>query len=95
MKSMVLDQAAAILGRLCVCGPLLYVGLLMAIDPASVVRLSGMLARALRNLEHGLRGFAWLPHFGEPEEAEISAAWRIALRLIGFGLVTVAILFLV
>jgi hypothetical protein len=91
---MIWDQAAAILGRLCVCGPLLCVGLLLAIDPASVFRLSGMLAHALQTFEHGLRGFPWLHHFREPEEAKISAAWRIALRLIGFVLVACAILFL-
>ena len=91
---MVLDQAAATLGKLCVCGPLLYVGLLLAIDPASVFRLSGAVARALHNFEHGLRGFPCQKHVREIEEANVSAAWRIALRLIGFVLVACAILFL-
>ena len=91
---MVLDQAAAILGRLCVCGPLLYIGLLMAIDPASIVRLSEMVARALHNFEHGLRGFPWREHFQEFEQAKISEAWRIGVRLIGLVLAACAILFL-
>ena len=91
---MVLDQAAAILQRLCVCGPLLFIGLLMAIDPASIARLSEMVARALHNFEHGLRGFPWQERLHEPEASSVSVAWRITLRLIGFVLVACAILFL-
>ncbi|MGA2737848.1 MAG: hypothetical protein ABSG65_10410 [Bryobacteraceae bacterium] len=91
---MILDQAAAILGRLCVCGPLLYIGLLMAIDPVSIVRLSERLARGLRNIEHGMREFPLMEQFREPAEATISEAWRIASRLIGLALAACAILFL-
>jgi hypothetical protein len=89
-----LNQAAAILQKLCVCGPLLFIGLLMAIDPASVFRLSGAVARALHRFEHGLRGFPWQEHVREIEEDNVSEAWRIALGLIGFVLVACAILFL-
>jgi hypothetical protein len=91
---MVLDQAARILVRLCSCGPLLFIGLLMAIDPASVARLSEMLVRGRHNFGHGLRGFSWQERLCEPEEAKVSKAERIALRLAGLVLTACAVLYL-
>jgi hypothetical protein len=91
---MVLDQAAHILVKLCSCGPLLFIGLLMAIDPASIARLSGMVAHALQNFEHGLRGFPWQERLRESDEAEVSKAGRIALRFTGLALAACAILYL-
>jgi hypothetical protein len=91
---MVLDQAANMLVKLCSCGPLLYVGVLLAIDPASVVRLSGMVARGLHQLGHGLRGFPWPQGGRELEEPGVSAAWRLAVRFIGLALAACAVLYL-
>jgi len=91
---MVLDQAAAILHRLCSCGPLLCIGLLMTIDPVGVARLPGMLIRGLHNFEHGLRGFPWQERLREPEEAKVSKAGRVALRFTGLVLAACAVLYL-
>ena len=52
-------------------GPLFYVGLLMAVDPAGIPTLSQWLLRVSRNLVHRLTGLS-SQDLVEPDDAEIS-----------------------
>ena len=89
------DHVATFLIKLVFWGPVLYVALLMTIDPARVVRLTGMLIRRLNNFEHRLLGFHWQERVREPEEANASKGSRIGVRFIGLGLAAWALLSLV
>jgi hypothetical protein len=79
---MILNHVAAIL---LFSGPLFYVGLLMAVDPAGVAtvpqRLFGFI-RSVRNEETAA-----------PELSDVSRPIRRALRIAGVALVLIAILF--
>jgi hypothetical protein len=89
------DHVATFLIKLVFWGPVLYVALLMTIDPARVVRLPGMLIRGLNNFEHRLLGFHWQERLREPEEANASKRTRIGLRFSGLLLAAWALLSLV
>ena len=89
---MLSDQAASMLAKLCSHGPVLYIGLLMAIDPASVGRLSDMVIRVMHQFQHQVRGFPWQQRFYEPGAVNLSKAWRIAIRFTGLTLAAYAFL---
>ena len=73
----------ALLTRLCAGGPLLFLGLMMAIDPDGIAQSLGGLAGALRELEDRLQG-ELRP---EPQEAvTVSAGVRISVRLAGMAI---------
>ena len=82
---MVLNHVAAIL---LFSGPLFYIGLWMAIDPASFARLPESVVRLSRNLFQGLGG---LPSQEIGERAANSSRLRTALRFAGVALVLFAI----
>jgi hypothetical protein len=67
---MTAGDVQAILPRLCLAGPLLYVGLLMIIDPGWFMRLSGLIAYGIRNFEQRCRGLysqaLFHPHTDSP-----------------------------
>ena len=86
------DQAALILAKLCSFGPLLYIGLMLAIDPASILRLSRMTVHALHNFKHAWRGFPLQGWLREPELADLSKMGRIGVRLTGVILAACAVL---
>jgi hypothetical protein len=84
---MVLDHLAAIF---LFSGPLFYIGLLMAVDPAGIPTLYQWLLRVFR---HFVQRFGGLPseEIVEPEYTDISRrAWRV-LRLAGLALLVFAI----
>ena len=83
---MVLDHIAAVF---LFSGPIFYVGLLMAVDPADIQTLSQWLLRALRHLVQRLGG---LPsqEIVEPD-AENSRRVQRALRFAGVALLVFAI----
>jgi hypothetical protein len=81
---MVLDHIAAIFFF---SGPLFYMGLLMAVDPAGILTLSEWLLRVFRNLVQGLGG---LPsqEIVELDHAETSRRVRLAgVALLVFAVV--------
>jgi len=90
---MLSDQAATLFARFCFCGPLLYIGLLMAIDPASFVRVAETLSRELRTFEHRIRGLQWGP-FLEPQSIHVSPRARKGVRFAGLVLSLFAVLLL-
>ena len=84
---MVLDHLAAIF---LFSGPLFYIGLLMAVDPAGIPTLYQWLLRVFRHPEQRLGG---LPseEIVEPEYTDISRRARRVLRFAGVALLVLAI----
>jgi len=82
---MVLEHVVAIL---LFSGPLLYIGLWMAIDPAGFVSLPEFVLRVSRKLVWGLGG---LPSEETIEQVAISRSVKTALRLVGVALLVIAI----
>jgi len=82
---MILNHVAAIL---LFSGPLLYIGLWMAIDPAGFAGLPELAVRASRNLVLSVGG---LPSEEIVEQAAISRRLRTALRVAGVALLLFAI----
>jgi hypothetical protein len=83
---MLLNHVAAIL---VFSGPLFYIGLLMAVDPAGIPTLSQWLLRVFRHFVHRLHG---LPsEIKEPEYTDLSRKGRRVVRLTGVALLVFAI----
>jgi len=84
---MVLNHLAAIL---LFSGPLFYIGLWMALDPAGTARLFAWTVRVFRNLGHRWIGTG-SPGWVESEHPDMSRELRIGLRLVGLTLLAFAI----
>jgi hypothetical protein len=84
---MVLNHLAAIF---VFSGPLFYVGLWMAVDPAGILTLSLWVLRVFRYLGYRLRGCATQDILGS-DYAEIPRRLRRALRFVGVALLVFAI----
>jgi hypothetical protein len=85
-----MEAAGPIFVRLWFTGPLLYLGLLMIIDPLGCVKSLEILTHALRTLEDRLRGVMW--QVREPNPVQVSPSGRIAVQLAGFTLTSAAFL---
>jgi hypothetical protein len=85
-----MEAAAEIFVRLWITAPLLFVGLLMIMDPLGCVKSVEILTHALRTLEYRLRGVMW--HVREPDPVQVTPRGRVALQLAGFALTTAAFL---
>jgi len=86
------DQLPSVLMKLFSYGPVLYLGLLLAIDPAKVGRLAEMVIHAENTFQHQLRGIPWQHRWHGPEEVNVSKAWRVAIRFTGLTLAAHAFL---
>lgn len=89
------DQAGTLFTRLCICGPVLYIGLLMTINPAGFVTFSAMFAFVLRTFEQRFHGFSWQAPLHEPSPVNVSPGTRNAVRFTGVALSACALLLLV
>ena len=92
---MLWEHPETIFLRLCFSGPLLYIGLSMAIDPLSFVKSVQMLACALRTFEHRLHGFQWREQSLQPDSGQISPRTGIAVRCAGVAVAVCALLYFV
>ena len=81
---MVLDHIAAILTF---SGPLFYIGLWMALDPAGIAWVPELIVRVFRNAVKGSGG----SDFVEPDQTAISHRLQRALRFAGVALLLLAI----
>ena len=63
--------------------PILYIALLMAIDPAAFVRYVEALSSELRMFEHRLHGFERQRRDYEPDPVEVSGRAGNVIRVIG------------
>lgn len=88
------EDVGRLLARLVVDGPLVYIGLVMALDPAGFVRHTGMIAVALRNFEHRLQGRESQEWWREQETVPAGRVTLLGLRTVGWGLVASAFLHL-
>jgi hypothetical protein len=84
---MVLDHLAAIF---LFSGPLFYIGLLMAVDPAGIPTLYQWLLRVFRHFVQRLGGVP-SEEIVEPEYTDISRRMRRVLRSAGVALLVFAI----
>lgn len=95
MLDLVLGRALEILGRLCLTGPLLYIGLLMVVEPANFVRITEMFTTAVRNFERHLsKARIWEP-LDQPAPLCVTAKVRFVVRLFGLCFSAIAIAFFV
>ena len=85
---MVLNHLAAILFF---SGPLVYLGLFMAVDPAAIAALPRLLVRAFKNFGRTLSGLPSGEANPEAESGDISRRLRTALRLVGVVLLLFAV----
>ena len=82
------DDAGTIFLRLCFSGPLLYIGLIMATQPASFVQMLQTLADELRSFEQRYLG----QHNQSPLPADASLMIHRAVRAVGITLCIGALL---
>lgn len=80
--------------RLCLSGPVMYVGLAMALDPDGFVAMLGNMARELRNFEQRLREPGWQAPMREVDSLAVTSRARLAFRMAGTALAVVAVLHL-
>ena len=85
-----MDAASDLFIRLWITGPLLFLGLLMMIDPLGCVKSVEILTHALRTLEYRLRGAMW--QVREPNPLQVSPRGRIAVQSAGLTLSIAAFL---
>ena len=76
-------HAATFLLRLCIDGPLLYIGLMMVMDPASLARSLEALVHVLRTFEQRLNGVQWQALPPESGSVHCSPTARNAVRFAG------------
>lgn len=89
-----MDLDPTIFVRLCVSIPLLYVGQIMATDPARFLSLCDSLASGLRQFDQHLRGNTWHTRFQEPEPARRSPITLNLVRFAGFVVALAALAYL-
>jgi len=80
--------------RLCYSGPLLYIGLAMALDPAGFVANLGNLMQGIRRFEQHLQGWRGQPQMGDVRFPSASRAVRTAFRMAGVALAVISLLHL-
>ena len=81
--------------RLCLSGPLIYIGLLMALNPDGFVAGLGNVMRGIRNFEQSLREPRWQAPMRETDTFTVSGRTRAAFRAAGTALAVIALLHLV
>jgi hypothetical protein len=90
---MSLEAAGEILTRLWLAGPLLYLGLSMAIDPDALLAASAQLSRALHRFQDRFHSYHRRMPVPGPELPS-SSGMRRGVRLAGFVLASAAFLVL-
>jgi hypothetical protein len=80
--------------RLCLLGPLLYVGLTMIVDPARFLRWVADLSLGLHNFERSLLGMRRLPIWKESGSPRSSPKASNSIRVAGLLLSVYAFLYL-
>ena len=88
------EDAGALFVRLCLSGPLLYIGLVMLMDAARFFSSVEALASATRTMERRLHGIQWQEPRIEPAPMDDSPLARIVVRIAGLALVLFSLLHL-
>lgn len=79
------DHAGTLLARFLVCGPLLYIGLVMVTDPGGVVAILAAVANVTRALDRR-------PVARSPMDFEASSKVLVAFRVAGIAISALALL---
>ncbi len=82
-----LDRAGTILLNLFIFAPILFLGLLMLIDPDCLVTSLRSLAGAVRTIEQRFRGSYWPQPLSDANAGRVSASARLTFRFAGLALV--------
>ena len=85
-------EAGELLIRLCFFGPILYLGLLMAINPEEIIRFPKYFASELEQFRDALRGTQWSQPSAEPDSIKDSSGNRALIKAIGLTLVIICVL---
>jgi len=80
--------------RLLYSGPLLYLGLAMALDPAGFISALGNLEQGIRRFDQHLQGLRGQPLIGEVRFPPVTPGVRAAFRIAGAALALIALLHL-
>ncbi len=80
--------------RLCYSGPLLYIGLSMALHPDGFVAGLSNLIRGIRNFEQQIREPGWQGPMRETDVITVSSSTRAAFQMAGAALAVTAVLHL-
>jgi hypothetical protein len=80
--------------RLCFSGPLLYIGLSMALHPDSFIAGLSNLMRGIRNFEQQIRAPRWQAPLLSTDSIVVSSRMRAAFRMAGTALAVTAVLHL-
>jgi hypothetical protein len=88
------EDVGPLLVRFFLSGPVLYIGLVMALDPAGFLRSLGMASVAIRNFENRLHGREQQEWWREMEPVPEGGAAHPGLRTVGWFLVATAFLHL-
>ena len=81
-----------LLVRLCAAGPLLYIGLVLLTDPASIAAMSENLAVELQRFQQRFRGFYRVKPLYSAETVSMPKDLRIALQCTGIILIACGVL---
>lgn len=81
--------------RLCYAGPLLYIGLAMALDPAGFVANLGNLEQGIRSFQQNQQGLRGRPPQGATSQPSASRTVNAAFRVAGTALAVIALLHLI
>ena len=81
-----------LLVRLCAAGPLLYIGLVLLTDPASIAAISENFAAELQRFEQRLRGFDRVRPVYSAASVSMPKNLRIALQCTGAILIACGVL---
>lgn len=87
-----MSDLGGLLVRLCAAGPLLYIGLVLLTDPASIAAMSENLAVELQRFEQRLRGFDRVKPVYSAASVSIPKDLRIALQCTGAILIACGVL---
>jgi len=91
---MIWADTASLVSRFCLSGPLLYIGLSMALDPGGFIRSLENLTHVLRTFEQHFQAFQRRGPQPEVQLWGVTVAMKTSFRYAGAGLSFLALLHL-
>jgi hypothetical protein len=86
-----MEEFGATLARLCAVAPLLFIGILVLVDPAAITGLIRRMEFGIRNFRNWLQGMPYVDQYQEAHEV-LSTPALLGLRIGGVALVVFALL---
>ena len=82
----VLADVAEILGRLCATAPLVFAGLILAIDPLKFLNIVGTVSDGLQRFRDHLQSSPWENPFLGAQSVPDTPRTRVVVRILGLAL---------